>query len=377
MDIIFRKKKSGSMADTSGFGYEMAGQVREYHRTLQQYKPTPLVNLKLTAEKFGIKDFYIKDESKRFGLNAFKGLGGSYAMGKILSKNAGQHTFVTATDGNHGRGVAWAARQLGQKAVVYMPKGSSKERLLNIQAEGARASITELNYDDTVRLARQMAEQEGWILIQDTSWEGYTEIPADIMRGYTTMALEALEQLNGVKPTHIFIQAGVGSLAGAIQGFFSDVYGENAPIVVVVESEKASCLFDTAKADDGKIHIVTGNMDTIMAGLACGEPCTEGWKILKEQADAFVKVEDWVAAEGMRILGNPAGEDKAVISGESGAAGFGTAVEILRNKNFASWKEKLGLGENSIVLCFSTEGDTDRENYRKIVWDGSWPRPED
>ena len=206
--------------------------VRSFHRSFPMYAPTPLAHLPNTARQLGVGDFYVKDESYRFGLNAFKVLGGSYAMGNYLAgrlgktiaqvdyaaltspeakEQLGDLTFVTATDGNHGRGVAWAARQFGQKSVVYMPKGSAAERLDNIRAEGADASITELNYDEAVRLAHRQSEEQGWIMVQDTAWEGYEDIPTWIMQGYATMGLEAFEQLPA-PPTHIFLQAGVGSM---------------------------------------------------------------------------------------------------------------------------------------------------------------------
>ncbi len=357
------------------------------------YEPTPLAKLPATAACLGLGEVYVKDESYRFGLNAFKVLGGSYAIGRYLTERLGKEisqvdyktltsdevkqqlggiTFVTATDGNHGRGVAWAARQFGQKAVVYMPKGSAAERLANIRAEGAEASITELNYDDAVRLANSQAEEKGWVMVQDTAWEGYEDIPTWIMQGYGTMGLEAYDQLPQM-PTHIFLQAGVGSMAGAVTGLFAACCGENRPVVTIVEPEKANCLYQTAKANDGQRHFVTGEMNTIMAGLACGEPCSIGWNILADYADHFISCPDYVAAKGMRILGNPAGKDDRVISGESGAATFGCVAEIMTNPALAWMKEKLGLNETSRVLFFSTEGDTDRENYRAIVWDGKYP----
>ncbi len=370
-----------------------AVKIQNFHKSFPMYEPTPLAKLPATAACLGLGEVYVKDESYRFGLNAFKVLGGSYAIGRYLTERLGKEisqvdyktltsdevkqqlggiTFVTATDGNHGRGVAWAARQFGQKAVVYMPKGSAAERLANIRAEGAEASITELNYDDAVRLANSQAEEKGWVMVQDTAWEGYEDIPTWIMQGYGTMGLEAYDQLPQM-PTHIFLQAGVGSMAGAVTGLFAACCGENRPVVTIVEPEKANCLYQTAKANDGQRHFVTGEMNTIMAGLACGEPCSIGWNILADYADHFISCPDYVAAKGMRILGNPAGKDDRVISGESGAATFGCVAEIMTNPALAWMKEKLGLNETSRVLFFSTEGDTDRENYRAIVWDGKYP----
>ena len=374
------------------YSLEKAEEVRRFHRSFPMYAPTPLAALPETAKMLGIGEIYVKDESHRFGLNAFKVLGGSYAMGNILAKRLGKPlsetgyavltapetrntlgdiTFITATDGNHGRGVAWTANTLGQKSVVHMPKGSAEERLNNIRACGAHADIIDGNYDDAVRLSRKEAEENGWVVVQDTSWEGYEEIPAWIMEGYCTMGLEAYEQLPQ-KPTHIFLQAGVGSMAGAIAALFASIYQEDRPKIIIVEPNNADCFYRTAKADDGNLHTVTGDMQTIMAGLACGEPCHLAWEILKDCADHFIAFPDWAAAKGMRILGNPLGRDDRVISGESGASAFGCMAAILTQPELAEMKRELALNEHSRVLFFSTEGATDRENYRKIVWDGAF-----
>lgn len=380
--------------DLDFMSLENAKKVQHFHASFPMYRETPLTELKRTAEELGLGTVYIKDESYRFGLNAFKVLGGSYAIGSYLAgrlgktieempyeelisertkKALGEITFVTATDGNHGRGVAWTASRLGQKAVVYMPKGSAKERLENIRAEGADATITDLNYDEAVRLANRQAEEKGWVMVQDTAWEGYEDIPEWIMQGYGTMGYEAYRQLPQ-KPTHIFLQAGVGSMAGAVAGFFASVYGEERPLIVIVEPDQADCLFRTAEAADGKLHFVTGEMRTIMAGLACGEPCSIGWNVLKDYADCFVSCPDYMAAQGMRILASPAAGDPQIISGESGAAAFGCVTEIMRDPSYADIRQALGLNKDSRVLFFNTEGDTDKENYRSIVWDGAYAR---
>lgn len=392
--LITRPHTTPDRFDLSFLSSEEVEKIREFHKSFPMYEETPLVHLTETAAYLGLGGVYVKDESKRFGLNAFKVLGGSYAIGKYLAgklqkdisevgyevltseetrKVLGDITFVTATDGNHGRGVAWTANQLRQKSVVYMPKGSAQERLNNILAEGAEASITDVNYDDAVRMANKRAEEPNCVLVQDTAWEGYEDIPTWIMQGYGTMGLEACEQMQE-KPTHIFLQAGVGSMAAAITGLFASIYGEERPVVTIVEPNKADCIYRTAEADDGKLHFVTGDMDTIMAGLACGEPCSIGWKVMADYADHFISCPDYAAAKGMRILGNPAGADERVISGESGASAFGCVAEIMTNPDLTWMKERLGLDEHSRVLFFSTEGDTDQENYKAIVWDGKYSR---
>ena len=387
--------KDGRFCDINRFGLKTAEKTMAFHKSFPEYAATPLADLKQLAQMLGVQSIHVKDESKRFGLNAFKVLGGSYAIGSYIAKTLGMDigelscermtspavkaklgklTFVTATDGNHGRGVAWTANRLGQKCVVYMPKGTANERLENIRKLGADASIMDFGYDDCVRLARDNAAKNGWILVQDTAWNGYEEIPLHIMEGYLTMGLEAVHQLNGILPTHVFLQAGVGSMAGAITAFFANICGENQrPVVVIVEPNKADCFYQTAYANDGHLHAVTGPMDSIMAGLCCGEPCPIAWDILHDYADDFISMPDYVAAKGMRILGNPLSGDSCVISGESGASTTGLVAEIMQNDSLDWLRSQLRLDASSRILCISTEGDTDKSNYRRIVWDGLYP----
>ena len=389
------KQKYGAVS-TDCFGLEQAQTVRHFHQSFPEYSVTPLVELKSLAEELGVSNIFVKDESYRFGLNAFKVLGGSYAIAREIGirmgiseeeltlarllqpdvqARLGQLRFVTATDGNHGRGVAWTAKRLGHRAVVFMPKGTAAERLENIRKLGAEASITDCNYDDSVRLARQYAVEHEGIVVQDTSWEGYHNVPLHIMQGYTTMGAEIVEQLAAYgdqAPTHVFLQAGVGAMAGAMAGFIADYYKEARPVITIVEPTKADCLYRTALANDGKLHIVDGALDSIMAGLCCGEPCSIGWQQLAAYADNFVAVPDKAAALGMRVLGNPVGNDAAVVSGESGAAGLGLAVAALRERDLAQLKGSLQLDAKSVILCISTEGATDVANYRRIMWEGAW-----
>ena len=381
---------------TTAFGLEQAQRVRHFHQSFPEYSVTPLVKLEVLAEELGVQSIYVKDESYRFGLNAFKVLGGSYAIareiGRLLGlkeeeltldrllasdvkERLGTLNFVTATDGNHGRGVAWTAQRLGHRAVVFMSKGTAAERLENIRRLGAEASITNVNYDDTVRLARAYAAEHKGIVVQDTSWEGYDEVPLHIMQGYTTMGSEIVEQLQAygnIKPTHVFLQAGVGAMAGAMTGFIADYYKERRPLITIVESNQADCIYRTALANDGQLHTVGGALDSIMAGLCCGEPCSLGWRQLAAYADNFVAMPDRAAALGMRVLGSPMGSDAAVVAGESGAAGFGLAMAALWEQDLAELKRSLQLDAKSVILCISTEGATDVANYRRIMWEGAW-----
>jgi len=376
---------------------ENVAKAQAFHRSFPQYSVTPLADLSGMARLLGLGGLYVKDESYRFGLNAFKVLGGSFAMARYianelgrdvaetgydyltsgrLKEQFGQATFFTATDGNHGRGVAWAANKLGQKAVVHMPKGSSQSRFDNIVKEGARVTIEEVNYDDCVRMAAaEAAQTEHGVVLQDTAWEGYEEIPSWIMQGYGTMAGEAAHQLrqSGVdRPTHVFVQAGVGSLAGAVTGCFVNLFPNDPPKFVVMEADAADCLYQGAVAGDGSPRTVGGDLQTIMAGLACGEPNTISWEILRNHVTAFVSCPDWVSAKGMRMLAAPLKGDPAVTSGESGAIGMGVISTIMEDDTCKELRDALELNQDSRVLLFSTEGDTDPAKYRRIVWDGEY-----
>jgi diaminopropionate ammonia-lyase len=349
------------------------------------------------AARLGIRALLVKDESSRFGLISFKALGGSWAMANyiagrlgvsvdtldfnaIISKETqrvlGQITFYSTTDGNHGRGVAWAARQLGQGCVIFMPKGSSRSRFDNIAREGARVTITDMNYDDTIAYCASLVKKDpSGVLVQDTDWEGYTDIPAWIMQGYGTVSYEAKRQMDaaGLRPTHIFGQAGVGSFDGSLHGYFANVYGEKGekmPLMATVESKEADCVARSARA--GRIETVGGDMPTIMAGLACGVPCNISWSILKNHSRYFFSIPDWVTAKAMRTLASPLCGDPRVISGESGAATTGTVLALLLRPEYASVKAELGLGPDSVVLCVSTEGDTFPEEWEAICWDGAF-----
>lgn len=372
--------------------------AQAFHKSFPQYTVTPLARLDGMAGRLGLGGLFVKDESYRFGLNAFKVLGGSFAMARYIAEEMGrdvsemsydyltsqtfrdefgQATFFTATDGNHGRGVAWAANKLGQKAVVHMPKGSTRTRFDNIAKEGAQVTIEEVNYDDCVRMAAaEAAATPHGVVVQDTAWDGYEKIPSWIMQGYGSMACEAAQQLRQMsvnRPTHIFVQAGVGSLASAMVGYFTNLFPNDPPRFIIMEAAAADCLYQGAVANDGAPRIVGGDLQTIMAGLACGEPNTIGWDILRNHATAFLSCPDWVSAKGMRMLGAPVQGDPRVISGESGAVGMGVISTIMEDDACRELREALELDGNSQVLMFSTEGDTDPDRYREIVWDGAYP----
>ena len=369
-------------------------EVFRYHQSFPQYSPTPLRRLSALASSWGVADVFVKDESYRFGLNAFKVLGASYAVGKILAGRLGKSlddlpfaalkdpsvkaalaglTFAATTDGNHGRGVAWTAAQLGFPATIFMPKGTVAARLENIRKLGQSAEVTAWNYDDTVRWVADQARQKGWEMVQDTAWDGYVDVPRWIMQGYSTVARETLEQLQGVRPTHVFLQAGVGAFAAIIAALILDYYTAAPgplPKILVLEAQPAECFYESIRL--GKKTAVTGDLDTIMAGLACGEPNPLSWDILKECGFAFLAAPNEAAAHGMRVLGNPLAGDERIVSGESGAVGPGVLGWLMSRPEYTGLKADLGLGPDSRVLCFSTEGDTDPAMYRKVVWEGAF-----
>jgi diaminopropionate ammonia-lyase len=383
------RKKSLVKASTNPFSPSTAHRVRTFHKTFPDYTPTPLVNLGHLADMLHISHIWIKDESQRFGLNAFKVLGATHGLAYLISQlmNMDTHelsfdlfhapqvrekladtTVVTATDGNHGRAVAWAAQQLGCKAVVYLPKGTATARYEAIKEHGAQTSIIDGTYDDAVKLAVEKSQKQDWILLQDTAREGYEEIPLKIMQGYLTILHEAMEQLKGEIPTHVFVQCGVGSLAASCQAYLYELFGEKRPLFAVVEPSRAACFYEPMAAHKIIPKKLSGTLNTIMAGLACGEPSTLAWAILRDYADVFVACPDSVAMRGMRILGNPLRGDDRVISGESGAVTLGLLTTACAQASCKKIAKALQLNETSKILLLSTEGDTDPSMYRKVVW---------
>lgn len=386
MISIFENTNGVEKSFTSNHELTDARSVVNFHKSFPNYEPTPLINLTGLTKKIGVSKIWIKDESHRFGLNAFKVLGASYAAAKIVSEkfNLGNSplsfdifnnpnirrqikniTLATATDGNHGRGVAWTAKQLGCKCVVYMPKGTTQARFENIKSHGAEVSIINGSYDEAVSIAKTNSELYGWILIQDTSWPGYEKIPGWIMNGYSTLMHEIDYQLNGETPTHIFVQCGVGSLPAAILDYCRINYKQTRPIFINVEPNDAACVFESVK--NKKIISLKNEMTSIMAGLCCGTPSKIAFDILFEHADHFICCSDDLTELGMNILGKPLSADTKIISGESGAVTTGLVYSLMTDGNYQHIKNKIGLNENSKILLFSTEGDTDPHMYSKIL----------
>ncbi len=369
------------------FSKEARGQVLALHQKLRpSYGEAPLVRLDALAAAYGLGELYVKDESRRGSLNAFKLLGGSYAVINILCRMAGMDvagfelealkkalkdkkienvTFAAASDGNHGRSVAFAAYITGQTAVIYMPKGTAEDRIKNIEALGSKVVVTDGNYDDCGRMITEDSEKYGWSMVPDTASEGDPQIARWVMQGYLTMASEIMETLDA-PPTHLFLQAGVGSMAAAMMTAFKQEYQQNAPAVYIMEPHQADCFYRSGQA--GKSVSVTGDLDSMMAGLSCGVPSPDAWSLIKDYADGFFSVDDRISANGMRILASPLEKDEKIVSGESGAVGTGL-IDYIMTKS-PELKSTLGLNDKSRVLLISTEGATDRKNYRDVVWYG-------
>ena len=340
-----------------------------YHKTLNEYFPTPLHSLNNLSKSLGVREIYVKDESKRFGLNAFKGLGASYAIHKLLSQNPNISTFCTATDGNHGRAVAWAASKNKKKSVIFVPKETSKERVNAIASHGAEVIQLNMNYEDSCKYASKISNKSNWQLVQDTSWENYEEIPAYIMSGYITHLREMESDINILNKPNIdivFLQAGVGSWPALCIWYYINRYKKNSPKLVLVEPYNSSGILQSLHSN--KRVTPSRNIGTIMAGLNCGIPSKSGWEIIKSGCDAALSISDEYTKTAMKTLFYPIKNDKKIISGESGAAGLGGLIKCLDNK-FDDLNSHIGLDSTSRILIFSTEGDTDKDSFNSIIND--------
>lgn len=344
------------------------------------YAPTPLVDLPDAAAAARVASVRYKDEGGRFGLGSFKALGGAYAVMRLLQAELARRgtanaataselmegkfkdatrgiTVCCATDGNHGRSVAWGARLFGAACVIFVHEHVSQGRRDAIAKYGAEIRVVPGNYDDAVREAQKQADANKWFVVSDTSYPGYTEVPRDVMQGYRVMADEAADQF-GAAPTHVFIQGGVGGVAAAVSAQMRARFGA-AVRVVVAEPEKAACLL--ASVESGVPTTIGGDLDTLMAGLACGEPSLLAWQELERGAFAAMAVPDDSAVACMKAL---AARKPAVVAGESAVAGL-AALLLAAQEPFA--RAALGLDESSRVLLFGTEGATDPEVYARLV----------
>lgn len=342
-----------------------------------EHAPTPLRELPSLAAEIGVGRVFLKDEAGRFGLGSFKALGGAYAVGDVLLTELARRgealsattadllarrydtadiTVACATDGNHGRSVAWGAQRFGAKCCIFVHESVSPARVGAIARYGAKIRRIPGTYDDAVRAAATESTSQGWHLVSDTSWPGYTEVPRTVMQGYRLSVDEALDQWPGPPPTHVFLQGGVGGLAAAVSAHVR-ARMDPAPALVVVEPDRAACLLASAEA--GTLRPVPGPLDTIMAGLACGEPSLLAWQELERAGSAFLAIPDQAAIEAMRLLAG-----QGVVSGESGAAGLAGLLCASREE---AARNALRLDGQSRILLFSTEGATDPALYERLV----------
>ena len=348
------------------------------------YAPTPLFNLENLANSIQVSRLWYKDESQRFGLKSFKALGGAYAVVRQLQlrvKDAtgaepdmqallerkfenivSRVTISCATDGNHGRSVAWGCQLFGCGCVIYIHRDVSEARQRAMEAFGAEVIRISGNYDDSVRQAAADAEQYGRTIVSDTSYTGYMDIPKDVALGYTVLLAEAVEQMGGEIPTHVFIQGGVGGLASAVCAYFWELWGKARPRFIVVEPEQANCLQQSARA--GEPVVVEGDLDTLMAGLACGEVSALAWKILKPGVDDFLTVNEIAVPHTMRLLASGVEGDPPIEAGESAVAGL---AALITARNSSELSGQLALDESSRIFILGTEGATDPELYQRLI----------
>lgn len=349
------------------------------------YAPTPQYALPGLARQLGLGALSYKDESRRFGLKSFKALGGAYAVLRLLAQAVAQHTggppapaseilsgrwrallsgqtVTCATDGNHGRSVAWGAQMFGCHCVIYIHATVSEGRRAAIARFDAEVVRIDGNYDDSVRHADAQAKAHGWTVVSDTTYEGYRDIPVDVMHGYGVLSREIIAQVGDPPPTHVFVQAGVGAFAASVAAAFWLAWGERRPRLVVVEPIEADCHLQSARA--GRPVVVTGAFDTVMAGLACGEVSPAAWEIVSAAAGVFVALDDRYALDAVRTFADPVKGDPPIVSGETGAAGL---AALLAARQHAPLRKLLELDATSRVLLLGSEGDTDPEIYRRIT----------
>jgi len=376
--------------ETELFCEEEVQKIYTFHKSMgDAYNETPLVELKSFAQNVEISKMFVKDESKRGNLKAFKLLGGAYSvancicrkLGKkitdvdfeylksdIVKQELGDLVFAAASDGNHGKSVAWAANEFNQKSIVYMPKGTVQDRIDAIENLNGTVVVSDYTYDWCVGEVNRLADEKGWDIVLDTASEGDAEVATWVMQGYATMAYEAIEQLGDTIPTHMFLQAGVGSMAAAMTAVFANHYKSKCPKIYILEPHQAACFYESGIKGDGKSASVEGDLDSIMAGLSCGVPNPIAWEIIRNFASGFFSCDDTLTANGMRILGNPMQGDTKIVAGESGAVGAGFVDYIMKHQ--IEMAQKIKLKKDSVVIMFNTEGDTDSHNYREVVWYG-------
>lgn len=354
------------------------------------YAPTPLVRLPGLAAALGLGEILYKDEAGRFGLGSFKPLGAAYAAARAIARElerrgaaasvstadvregrladaAREVTLISATDGNHGRALAWGARLFGARARIYAHDRMSEGRRRAILDLGAELVICRGGYDDSVREAFAAGARGDGIVVQDTSVGDYREIPVDISHGYGVIAGETIDALTE-PPTHAIVQAGVGGVASAVAARFWQEWGPRRPRFIVLEPVSAACVAASLAA--GRRTNLSGDTHTAMAGLACGEVSETAWEVLQTAADAAIVLGDGWALEGMRRLAEPASGDAAIVAGECAGGGVGALMALAGRPDL---RAALGLDDKSRVFVLGTEGATDAAIYERVTG----RRPED
>ena len=349
----------------------------------QGYQPTPLVSLTALAAKIGVGGILYKDEGPRFGLGSFKALGGSYAAQRVLQRQisarlghevsledirtgtyrseAAEITLVSATAGNHGRSLAWGCQRFGAPCRIYIHAEVSEGRAQAMRDLGADVIRIAGDYDASVILAKQEAADNGWFVVSDTSWEGYSQPPRDVMAGYGVMTQEICDSLEQA-PTHVFLQGGVGGLAAGVVAGLRQHWGAQAPRVVIVEPELAACLFESGRTGEATTFAI--ETETLMAGLSCGEPSGMAWEILSEEVSDFLTIPESLVAPSVRLLARPLPGDTAIEAGESAIAGLAALIAARQD---ADLSQKLGLTAEARVLLIGSEGVTDPAIFAQIM----------
>lgn len=375
----------GPVGSSSVFPPAACEAAHEEISSWPKYTPTPLVSLSGLARANSLAQVWYKDEAHRFGLGSFKALGGAYALFRLLQKEIAERTgtvptsdelrngtfkaitkditVTTATDGNHGRSVAWGAKQFHCRCVIYVPRQCSQNRQLAIEKYGAEVKRCTVGYDRTVRRCNEEAGRNGWLVVSDTSWDGYEEIPAIVMQGYTVMIAELRAQMGSASPpTHVFVQGGVGGLAAAVCAGFRNLWGAQSPQIIVVEPSGAACLFASAVSE--KPTPAPGKVHTIMAGLDCGRVSPVAWRVLSQGAQFFMTVPDSVVSHCMRLLASSPYGDPRVVAGESAIAGLAGLLHVVKDEQA---RRQLGLSPESRILLLGTEGATDPHVYKQLI----------
>jgi diaminopropionate ammonia-lyase len=386
---IHARRLSPDPAETAFASQQAVQAVGRFHASLPGYRPTPLQALNQLAQRLGVGGIWLKDESRRFDLKAFKILGASYAVCASLAKRLNmpspllfdafresgmRHrlsalTLLAASDGNHGAAVAWMAAQLGCRCRILLPRGTAACRYAAIQELGSEAVQVDGNYDVAVAQAAGEARQGQGLLIQDTVGESYEdeEIPRRVMQGYLTLFEEAFDQMAPISPSHVFIPCGVGSLAASLLAYLMEKFGAERPRLIVIEAAAADCYYRSMAAGGDSIVAVDGDLSTCMAGLACGVPSRLGWRILRRWADGFASCPDDVALEAMPQLAFPDPPDPPVESGQCGAVTLGCLQRLMQSRDHDGWPARHDIGPDAKILLFSTEGATDPESYRRAI----------